>query len=87
MDDYTMNTPHAPPNGWEAKFGSRRRAIDKALLAECERQIAAQERAKTPQDGRWTSEAAQAPETPEQASWLASEARDRIARAFGRAPS
>jgi hypothetical protein len=81
MDDYTMNTPHTPPNGWEAKFGSRRRAIDKTLLAECERQIAAQERAKTPQDCR------PAAETPEQASWLASEARDRIARTFGRAPS
>ena len=74
-------------NGWEKTFGARRRAIDRALLAECERQIAAQERAKTPQDGRWTSEAAQAPKNPEQASWLASEARDRIARAFGRAPS
>jgi propanediol dehydratase small subunit len=34
-----MNTPHAPPSGWEAKFGCRRRAIDRALLAECERQI------------------------------------------------
>ena len=82
-----MNTPHTPPNGWEAKFGSRRRAIDKTLLAECERQIAAQERARSPQDGRWTSETAQAPKTPEQASWLASEARNRIAKAFGRAPS
>jgi hypothetical protein len=39
-----MNTPHAPPSGWEAKFGCRRRAIDKALLAECERQIAREER-------------------------------------------
>jgi hypothetical protein len=81
-----MNTPHAPPNGWEAKFGSRRRAIDKALLAECERQIAAQEHARSPQDGRWGPEAAQAPKTSEQASWLASEARNRIAKAFGRTP-
>jgi hypothetical protein len=71
---------------WEKTFGARRRAIDKALLAECERQIAAQEHARSPQDGRWTSEAAQAPKNPEQASWLASEARDRIAKAFGRAP-
>ena len=82
-----MNTPHTPPNRWEAKFGSRRRAIDKALLAEAERQISAQEHARSPQDSRWGSEAAQTPKTPERASWLASEARSRIARAFGRAPS
>jgi hypothetical protein len=74
-----MNTPHAPPNGWEAKFGCRRRAIDRALLAECERAI---NEPSKPQDGRWGSPA---PKTPEQASWLASEARERIARAFGRA--
>jgi hypothetical protein len=73
-------------NNWEKTFGARRRAIDKALLAECERQIAAQKHARSPQDGRWTSEAAQTPKTPERASWLASEARDRIAKAFGRAP-
>jgi hypothetical protein len=69
---------------WEQRFGARRRALDRALLAECERQIAAQERAKAPQDCR---PAAQTPETPERAFWLASEARGRIARAFGRAPS
>lgn len=26
-------------NNWEKRFGAKRRAIDKALLAECERQI------------------------------------------------
>jgi hypothetical protein len=75
-----MNTPHAPPNGWEAKFGCRRRAIDKALLAECERQIAAQ-------DGHSTPKATQCPKTPERASWLDDDARLQIAKAFGRAPS
>jgi hypothetical protein len=72
---------------WEQRFGARRRAIDRALLAECERQITAQERAKAPQDCRFDPPAAQTPETPERAFWLASEARSRIARAFGRAPS
>jgi hypothetical protein len=27
-------------NTWEQRFGARRRAIDRALLAECETQIA-----------------------------------------------
>jgi hypothetical protein len=71
-------------NEWEKTYGARRRAIDKALLAEVERQISAQEHARSPQDGRWNSETAQAPKPPEQASWLASEARNRIAKAFGR---
>ena len=39
-----MNTPHAPPSGWEAKFGSRRREIDKKILQTLERQIAREER-------------------------------------------
>jgi hypothetical protein len=37
-------------NAWEKEFGAKRRAIDRALLAECERQIAAQ--ARLPQDAR-----------------------------------
>jgi hypothetical protein len=32
-------------NQWEARYGARRRAIDKKLLAEVERQIAEEERA------------------------------------------
>jgi hypothetical protein len=32
-------------NGWEQRFGAKRRALDRALLAECERQIAKEERA------------------------------------------
>jgi hypothetical protein len=31
-------------NDWERRFGRRRRAIDRALLEELERQIAAEER-------------------------------------------
>jgi hypothetical protein len=30
---------------WEQRFGDRRRAIDRKILAECERQIAREERA------------------------------------------
>jgi hypothetical protein len=32
-------------NEWQARYGKKRRAIDHALLAECERQIAREERA------------------------------------------
>ena len=32
-------------NQWEARYGKKRRAIDRELLAECERQIAEKERA------------------------------------------
>ena len=32
-------------NEWEQRFGAKRRALDRALLAECERQIAREERA------------------------------------------
>jgi hypothetical protein len=71
-------------NEWEKAFGARRRAIDRALLAEAE---AAINLTPEPEGSRLTSEATQAPKTPEQASWLASEARNRIAKAFGRALS
>jgi hypothetical protein len=71
-------------NTWEQRFGAKRRAIDHALLAAAERAV---NEPSKPQDGRWGSETAQAPKTPEQASWLPSEARNRIAKAFGRAPS
>lgn len=32
-------------NTWEQRFGAKSRAIDRALLTECERQIAREERA------------------------------------------
>jgi hypothetical protein len=73
-------------NQWEKTYGARRRAIDKALLAEAERQITAQEHATLAQDDRLASEASQAPKTPERASWLNEDARQRVAKAFGRAP-
>ena len=69
-------------NHWEMHYGARRRELDRALLAEAEAAINA---TPEPQDGRCGSDATQTPKTPEQASWLASEARERIARAFGRA--
>ena len=38
----------ATVNQWEARYGARRRAIDKKLLAEVEHQIAEEERAIVP---------------------------------------
>jgi hypothetical protein len=66
-------------NGWEKAFGARRRAIDRSLLVECERQIAAQEHATLAQDARWGPKAIHTP--PER---LDQAARAAIARAFGR---
>jgi hypothetical protein len=56
---------------WEQRFGARRRAIDRALLAECERQIAKEEQSVP---------GANNPITPVDRD----EARKRIALAFGR---
>ena len=56
---------------WQKMFGSRRAAIDRALLASMEREIANEERLRAKQA------AAELKETPEQR-------RQRIARAFGR---
>ena len=39
----------ATVNQWEARYGARRRAIDKKLLAEVEHQIAEEERAIVPE--------------------------------------
>jgi hypothetical protein len=81
-------------NEWEKAFGARRRAIDRALLAECEKQIAAQEHARAPQDGLLAPNIRQSPKpkehTPTPATnprTLDATARAAIARAFGRAPS
>jgi hypothetical protein len=80
-------------NEWEKTYGARRRAIDRKLLAEVERQITAQERATLAQDARLTSTLRQSPKTPEHnptpastPSTLDEIARNRIAKAFGRAP-
>jgi hypothetical protein len=72
-------------NEWEKTYGARRRAIDSEILAECERQIAAQERARLPQGGHWDA----IPPHPEtavnsQRARLDQAARTAIARAFGR---
>jgi hypothetical protein len=32
-------------NEWQARYGKKRRAIDRALLAECERRLASEEQA------------------------------------------
>jgi hypothetical protein len=81
-------------NMWEQRFGAKRRAIDHTLLAECERQIAAQEHARAPQGGLFASKTTQAPKTPDNSPTVANNphtldatARAAIARAFGRAPS
>jgi hypothetical protein len=39
-------------NDWERRFGRRRRAIDRALLEELERQIAAEEREREERERR-----------------------------------
>jgi hypothetical protein len=59
-------------NGWEQRFGARRRQIDRKLLAEVEAQIAREERAIVP--------SAANPVPPVNRD----EARLAIARAFGR---
>jgi hypothetical protein len=58
------------PNSWEQRYGVKRRAIDRALLAEAERAL------DEPQD---------APQQTPKAIGLNSDQRARIARAFGRA--
>ena len=60
------------PNEWERRYGKTRRAIDRALLAECERALDA-------------PKATQTPKAIELASSLNSDQRARIAGAFGRA--
>ena len=63
-------------NDWQARFGAKRRAIDRALLAECERAIGLEESA-----GLHTAKTSQRP------SAAVSERigpRSPIARAFGR---
>jgi hypothetical protein len=65
-----------PVNTWAQRFGAKRAAIDRALLAECERAL------DEPQDA---SKATQTPKTIELASSLNDDQRARIARAFGRA--
>ena len=59
-------------NAWERIYGARRRALDRALLASVEREIAQTERAA----------AAEAKKNP--APVINDEERTRIARAFGR---
>jgi hypothetical protein len=66
---------------WASRFALKRRAIDRALLAECERRIAAEERAQKPQDGPRGAEATQTPPKPDLAAYDPAAA---IARAFGR---
>lgn len=59
-------------NSWASRFGAKRRAIDKAILAAAERQIALEE-AQTAPEAKRPSAAISEPS-----------ARDRIAAAFGR---
>lgn len=68
-------------NDWQKRFGAKRRAIDKAILAECERQIALEERRG---DGAGGPKADSRSPTPPKPGTAASEARNAIARAFGR---
>ena len=63
-------------NDWQTCFGAKRRAADRALLAECERAIGLEESA-----GLQPAKTSQQPSAA--VSGLILE-RDRIARAFGR---
>jgi hypothetical protein len=66
-------------NEWEKAFGARRRAIDKALLAECERQITRAERSVPCANNPITRD------TTAAGSFVnRDETRRRIALAFGR---
>jgi hypothetical protein len=60
-------------NEWASRFGAKRKEIDRRILAEVERQIAAEEAA-----------ALQHKADSAHAQWLEDEDRERIARAFGR---
>ena len=63
-------------NDWERRFGAARRAIDRKLLADCERQIA--------REGQGQAFASPQSRTLPQSETAADEARIAIARAFGR---
>jgi hypothetical protein len=59
-------------NNWQARYGARRRQIDRALLAEAERALGAFPEPQTPK-------------ITERPSALDQDAHARIAQAFGRA--
>ena len=61
-------------NEWERLYGAKRRAIDRALLAECERAIALEEKSGVSNPKT---------ETPPSAA-VSDDPRAAIARAFGR---
>ena len=61
-------------NDWQMRFGARRRAIDRAILAECERAIGLKERA-----GLHTAKTSQRPSAA-----VSEDPRAAICRAFGR---
>jgi hypothetical protein len=46
-----MTKTNAKPKTWAQHYGAKRQAIDRAILAELEQAIAAEERAATPNDG------------------------------------
>lgn len=64
-------------NDWQKRFGAARRATDRALLAECERQIATEEAA----GGRLDFEGPKITPKPQKPP---STAQDRIAQGFWR---
>jgi hypothetical protein len=72
-------------NDWATRFGAKRREVDRVLLKELERQIAAEDRNKA-DAMRARPVLCEADE--EDATWVEShvdkEMRDNIARAFGR---
>ena len=65
-------------NEWATRFGAIRRAKDKTILQECERRIAAEEKAAIPGAGN------PAVHRSAMGSSVDNEARRAIAKAFGR---
>jgi hypothetical protein len=68
-------------NEWQKTHGARRRQIDRELLAEVERQIAALDDAAPPQDVNFTPAATRTPKTQERELRASPEPQD------GRPPS
>ena len=73
-------------NEWSTHYGKRRRAIDKAILQDCERRLTSPDDAAPCADDRFSAQATRAPKPPERPSTLDpnDSMRLTISRAFGR---
>jgi hypothetical protein len=74
-------------NEWGTRYGKKRRALDRKLLAEAEAQIPSPDDAAPCTDGRFASQATRMPKPPERPTTLDRNMRLTIAKAFGRPPT